>query len=249
MNQNLQKYSIEPTSYEVKNYHNSESAFFNVFNNCCISREIQKGNLWESHLHQIFEKYITPQSIVIEAGAHIGTHSVKLSKLSQKLICFEPMKESYDLLLSNFNENKCNNVETYKAGLSDTISKTKFAWIPPFNLCGSGLHDNPMGVLDIQEWKPDENESYDVDLITIDSLNLENLDFIKLDVEGYEPKAIAGGINTISKYKPVITLECWANHKGDISIDYTKEQFKMLLDLGYEISNISASDFLFIPTK
>lgn len=82
----------------------------------------------------------------------------------------------------------------------------------------------------------------------IDCLGLEQLDFIKLDVEGYETKAINGGMNTITKCRPVIVLECWESHQGGCDLDHTKLKFKMLLDLGYTVTQIGNNpDWLFLP--
>ena len=73
------------------------------------------------------------------------------------------------------------------------------------------------------------------------------MDFIKLDIEGYEQFAILGGLKTIKKFKPVITLESWLNHKGQININETKKRYLNLIDLGYEFHHIWGPDFLFIP--
>ncbi len=78
-------------------------------------------------------------------------------------------------------------------------------------------------------------------------LKLDRLDFIKLDIEGYEQFAILGGLETIKKFKPVITLESWLNHKGQININETKKRYLNLIDLGYEFHHIWGADFLFIP--
>ena len=78
-------------------------------------------------------------------------------------------------------------------------------------------------------------------------INLDKLDFIKLDIEGYEPLAISGGIQTIKKYKPVIALEFWADHSSNVDINFTKNNFKELIDIGYDVIHILGPDFLFIP--
>ena len=44
-------------------------------------------------------------------------------------------------------------------------------------------------------------------MITIDSLNLERVDYMKIDVEGAEHLVIAGAERTIKKFKPVIYFE------------------------------------------
>lgn len=241
-----QKYEVEPNEYEVKNYNGEESAFFNLYRHDFIGVEIKQNKIWEPHLHRIFEKYINKESIVLEGGCHIGTHSIKLSMLSKKLYCFEPLKESNQLLRKNVLRNNCINTIVFDEALSDTEGISNFAWMPFYNLGASGLENNPMGIPggDIQT---NQDEKYPVKTTTIDSLNLNKLDFIKLDVEGYEPKVINGGLETIKNNRPIITLECWSNHFGQTDLNHTKEQFKMLLDLNYSIEQIGISDWLFLP--
>jgi hypothetical protein len=52
------------------------------------------------------------------------------------------------------------------------------------------------------------NENYQVfPMITLDSLNLDDVGLIQLDVEYYELNVLRGAIETIKKFKPVITCE------------------------------------------
>jgi hypothetical protein len=44
-------------------------------------------------------------------------------------------------------------------------------------------------------------------MVTIDSMNLPGLDFMKIDVQGSEGLIIMGACKTITKYKPVIMFE------------------------------------------
>jgi hypothetical protein len=67
--------------------------------------------------------------------------------------------------------------------------------------------------------------------ITIDSLNLDHCDLMKIDVETYECNVIEGAINTIEKYKPEIFLEL---HWEARDMFNTKIQ-PMLESLGYNI--------------
>ena len=231
-------------SYTIENYHLGESVKFNLFENCYISDFLRKGNIWEPHLHKIFEEYITNNSTVVEAGCHIGTHSIKLSKLAKKLYCFEPLKVSNALLRENLKLNNCINTTVYDEGVSSKITTTKFSWVSLGNPGASGLENNPMGGF---ENTISNDHDYDVNLTTIDSLNLPELHFIKLDVEGYETKAIEGSLYSIKKHKPIIALECWEDHQGNASVEHTTTQFKFLLNLGYKLSRISNCDWLFLP--
>tara|TARA_Y100000992_G_scaffold300777_1_gene270154 strand:- start:9900 stop:10607 length:708 start_codon:yes stop_codon:yes gene_type:complete len=228
----------------VDKYHDNKPALFFIYDNCYISSHLKQNIIWEKHLHNIFEKYITPNSIVIEGGCHIGTHTIKLGMLAEHVYAFEPMPSSYNLLKQNAEINNLKNITVIKKGLSNTSNKVYFDWIPHDNPGGSGLSNNPMGK---PEWIENDEQRIPVDLTTIDLLNLERLDFIKLDVEGYESLAISGGLKTIQKYKPVITLEVWSNHSGGVDINYTKNTFKDLIDIGYTVVSIGGPDFLFIP--
>ena len=49
----------------------------------------------------------------------------------------------------------------------------------------------------------------DIDVITVDSLSLDNVSFIKFDVEGSESDAIEGARETIQKYRPVMKIACY----------------------------------------
>ena len=141
-------------------------------------------------------------------------------------------------------KNNLKNITLSNSGLSNSCSTAHFDWIPIDNPGGSGLSNNPMG---IPPWFKIETNKVPVKLITIDSLQLNKLDFIKLDVEGYETFAISGGFETIKKYKPIITLESWANHNGDVDINFTQKVFRSLIDIGYNLIHINGPDFLFVP--
>jgi FkbM family methyltransferase len=224
--------------------YSNKSFFFFTLENCGISNTIKANQLWEPYMHDIFDKYITKESVVIECGCHIGTHTLKMASLCDKLYGFEPMPETYDVLNKNIQLNSIHNATIYKQGVADKPGRTRFSWIPHDNPGGSGLENNPMGK---PTWIEGTNKVIDVELTTIDALNLEKLDFMKIDVEGYESLAIAGGFNTIQKCKPVIVMEVWKNHFGGVDINYTQDLFKNLIDIGYELRHLSGPDFIFLP--
>ena len=74
---------------------------------------------------------------------------------------------------------------------------------------------------------------------TLDSFNLENVGFIKIDIEGHELKALLGGLETLKKNRPVIVFE---EHKLFSGV------FTLLKELGYTIRRISIrNDYIAIP--
>jgi FkbM family methyltransferase len=92
--------------------------------------------------------------------------------------------------------------------------------------------------------EPVGNSNMAVNIRTLDSYDLGNeIDFIKLDVEGYEPKIIQGAMNTIKNNRPVILCEI---NRGDFT---AKE---MLESLGYTCADVyhklgQPHDYLFVP--
>lgn len=199
-------------------------------------------------MHNIFEKYITSDSVVVEAGCHIGSHTLKLSKLARQVMAFEPMPESYNLLIANLEVNHLDNVTVFQEGLSDRAGVTQFDFFGKNNPGGSGLADNPMG-LPPKQVTERHGEIIKVQLITLDSLHLKKLDFMKCDVEGYEEKLIQGAFETIKLCRPIITMEVWSPpfHYGHTNLAYTKQAFQNLLTLGYDVTSIGGPDYLFMP--
>lgn len=228
----------------VEKYHDNEPAYFNGYQNCIICTEMRNGKIWEKHMHDVFEKYVNKDSIVIEGGCHIGTHTIKLGKLAKHVHAFEPLPSSRDKLMDNIEMNELNNVTVHSEGLSDSHDKVCFEWTAPGNPGFSGLINNPVSK---PSYVPSLSEKIEVQLVTIDSLNFDKVDFIKLDIEGYEELAIKGAINTIKKFKPIITLESWALGHGRVDFEFTKDKFSNLLDLGYTITYIQGPDYLFLP--
>ena len=234
---------------KVTNYHNGTDAVFKVFDDCIISEELRHNRKWEPHLHSIFDKYITSNSTVVEVGCHIGSHSVKLSKLCKFLYCFEPMPKSNALLLKNLNLNSCNNVNVFTEGLSKTKSKTFFQYSMIGNIGASSLADNPTppeGENPFLKHSIQSSKDIEVHLITLDSLCLEALDFMKIDVEGYEPYVLEGAMESIKKFMPIIVLESYSSFLGTIDFEFTKNKFQNLIQLGYNMQHIEGPDYLFI---
>ncbi|HUQ95420.1 MAG TPA: FkbM family methyltransferase, partial [Bryobacteraceae bacterium] len=65
----------------------------------------------------------------------------------------------------------------------------------------------------------------------VDELKLERVDYIKMDIEGAEPKALTGGVNTLKKFKPRMALSAYhaPDHPKRLPeiIRTTEAQYKM----------------------
>ena len=226
------------------------SAYFKCFhgNSDAVCNEIKKGNKWEIDLqNKLLNLNLNKNSVAIEAGTHICTHTCLLADLCKTVYGFEPFPETYELALENLKLNNINNVILSNKALSNENDKTiKVEYHNPQerNIGGWGIHFTKD-----KEYTISDN-FIDIKLITIDSLNLNKLDLIKLDVEGNELNVINGAIKTIIKHKPIIILEDWGINCS-IDINRTKEKFNFLIEIGYKIENINSgsADFIFYPIK
>jgi FkbM family methyltransferase len=152
-------------------------------------------------------------NISLDIGANIGNHAVLIARCSQRLIAFEPVKLVYDLLKSNLNQNSPANTLAVNKGLSNEYAIREI-FIPAFNLGCSSL-----------EVQVGDGEKTKIDLLIGDDwlkTNFEDqqIDFIKMDIEGHEAAALLGLEENIRKYQPLVLLE-W---KSQITINAFREK-------------------------
>jgi len=168
-----------------------------------------------------------------------------LSNLAKKVYGFEPFPETHELAIENLKLNNIDNVILSTKALSDENNKTiEVEYHDPTlrNIGGWGIHFTKD-----KEFTDNLSSYISIEIITIDSLKLDKLALIKLDVEGNELKVVKGGIKTIEKCRPIIILEHWSPFPN-IDINKTKCEFNILLNMGYKVEQIKNSpDFIFSP--
>ena len=88
-------------------------------NDNVISRTLENGSYWEPYMHMYFKTHIKPNSLVLDIGANIGTHSVVIAKScpNSTVHAFEPMDMHFDLLELNKNMNSLSNLVCHNVGL------------------------------------------------------------------------------------------------------------------------------------
>lgn len=201
--------------------------------NDSISRSLIKYKQWEIQLMEIAEKYLTPESVILDIGANIGTWTVGLAMYNRKIYSFEPLYQSFLALCGNVFINKIeNNVTVFNCAVTDNME----------NQLTMVVHDNNnLGGSFVK--LADENDKK-IKSITIDSLQLDKVNFIKLDVEGHEINVLKGGEQTIKKNRPVIIFESWGNQ------DLKEQREKLityLYELNYNVYHINSADYLALP--
>jgi FkbM family methyltransferase len=171
---------------------------------------LASGNFPETFIFESIIKYFKKNSNeifsgeVLDVGAHIGFHSLYLSKYFKSVSSFEPHPLTYKLLEFNALNSK-RNIKTFNFALQDRVG-TAFLYDSKLtNIGGSSLVS--------RKTKPASR--FRVKIKTLDSLKIKKkITFIKLDIENSEYKFLKGGRNLISKNMPVIAMEDSVTDKG-----------------------------------
>lgn len=226
-----------------------------IKNDIIITKHLKdKNKLWEDWLQKYIKEAYTENTNMIDIGANIGTFSLMMSKYlseNSKIYAFEPVY--YKILTTNVDQNNLKDkILVYPLGLSNN-TETLQGFLIDFSIKANYGFTQ----LDHLE-KANDTSKYTINIVTLDSLKIENVSFIKIDVEGSERKVLEGAINTIIKNLPTILIEIWCTSKSAIE-KYKNEQylpeikkqfsvFEFLFNLGYICIPVSVSsdDFLFI---
>ena len=194
---------------------------------------LRNDHAWERHAHRANDMLkavglCNQLRTVVQAGGNIGAWPVWLAANFAEVLTFEPEKTNYECLVRNVEPHY--NITPYHAALFDTLGTGNL------KVCeGIGSH----------YLIPGDGE---IPLITIDSLNLDTLDFVMLDVEGAEFRALKGGIETIKRCRPVIQIEDKGHGTGK-GFGVTFADIIALLD-GYEVlSRVGRHDVILTPKR
>jgi len=139
---------------------------------------------------KILKHHLKKDDVFIDVGAHIGKYAVLASKIlsNGRVICFEPMEENIPILKHNFELNKCyNNWEIIKSAVSDFNGEIDLRYRQTGHLSGTSAHDiKEFHISNIKKTVPCRT----IDSILGDELKLKKINWILLDIEGAEVKAL-----------------------------------------------------------
>ena len=137
------------------------------------------------------------EGIYLDLGAHMGNHSVFFANYCRciHLVSIEPQPQIHNILVENLQENVeiPNTIFNLAVGESNEVVK-----IVNINKLNTGMTRicEEHGVLEVPCHR-------------LDDLGLPEgkIAFIKMDIEGYEDKAMKGGYETIAEHRPYLAVE------------------------------------------
>ncbi len=151
-----------------------------------IQRQIYLGTA-EPAETRLIQRYLKPGMTFVDVGANVGYYTALAAALvgpQGRVFAFEPSVYAFERLQAMASRSQLNQVTATNAGLSDAAGHLKL-----YLGIGSDNHTPTM--------VPHENASAtEVRVSTLDQeaerLGIHRIDLIKIDVEGYETKVLAG---------------------------------------------------------
>jgi FkbM family methyltransferase len=171
---------------------------------------------------------VKPGAVVLDVGANIGHLSIVLAdslRRDCRVHAIEPYPPNVEKLRLNIALNHLERVIlVHPIGLSDSVGKGRMA--ARSGNCGSAT----LAATGL--------ESTSVDLTTLDDFasrhRLAMLHFMKIDVEGYEERLLKGGMETITRLRPVLMIELEAA-RLELTGSSVDRVVSLLHDLSYEL--------------
>jgi FkbM family methyltransferase len=176
-----------------------------------ISDHFNLYGQWAETQIDLCRSILKPDAIVIEAGSHVGTHTVALSKVLAlgEIYAFEPQYRLFGLLSGNLALNSCNNVRAFNKVLLEVegevdVESNDFAG--PYG-SASAVAKNGNGSLRRANGyvRYDRIASTTIDKFVAEK-QINRVDLIKIDVEGSEPQLLKGACATIERDRPDILV-------------------------------------------
>ncbi len=86
----------------------------------------------------------------------------------------------------------------------------------------------------------------EIRMLTLDSLDLQDVDFIKVDVEGFEENVLRGGEATLATWRPIVIVEQKRTMAARFGLPILGA-VDFLKSLGYSVAQEISGDFICVP--
>lgn len=186
-----------------------------------LERKVEPEFLW-------IKEVLTKDSVFMDVGANVGAYLYTLENhlKQENVFAFEPNQQLFKRLKRLFPK-----VNLFSVALSDISTVAEFK-IPVIN--GERVHTRGTLQTSIKEKNEEKTILQKVEVKPLDelNLNLKNLDFIKIDVEGNEMQTLRGAQKTIEKFKPILMVEMEQRHHQENLWTLISE----IADWGYSVN-------------
>jgi FkbM family methyltransferase len=155
------------------------------------SPQVDGKGTYQHHKLTAALKFVNHKRCALDIGMHVGLWAMHLAKTFDNVIGFEPRAEHIECL--HMNMKGLSNYQVHSCVLGD-----RHGWIE------LGFLDGSTGSTHIAVT---ETHGLKYKMHPLDHFKFKVVDFIKIDVEGYEYFVVKGGERTIRTHQPVVILE------------------------------------------
>ena len=155
------------------------------------------GGIWEKKIYKIYQNKLKKHKSAIDVGAYIGTHTLPMSSLCNKVYSFEPNPALFSILKSNIKTNNIENVVYLPTALSDK----------------NGLEEMDCRMSGTSRFKQfiKKHRGFVEKVVCkkLDDLlpDVNDCCFMKIDCEGAEFQVLDGAVDFIDRNRPTIVIE------------------------------------------
>ena len=232
INNNNNPIELVPTNHDFSMFISTKDG--------CVSSIIRSTGTWEQEIVDTLKRFVHKDSIVLHLGTHIGFDDIILGKLvgdKGKVYAFEANPDSYDITRKNIVINNLEDrVTLYPVGVGDQESDNTSA-----SLCFN--YDNTGGAFVDPNADPHYSRCHTIKLVALDSIlhEVQKIDVLFMDIEGYEIKAISGAQNLLKRSPNAVIIAEWNNQYYERAGSNQANFLKTYYDAGYRFFHITPS--------
>ena len=220
--------------------------------NDVIQRKIVKGTQWNRKALDYIMDLQGKHSLkhLVNIGSHIGTLALPLSRVYERVTCYEPFPPTHQHLLVNIQLNNITNIDVHRTALGDHDDTVYFLDPTRIPNNSGGIHSVTRD--DIAQGRKSSHlhtTQWHSPMQRLDDQNLAPFDTLLIDAEGTEYEVIQGAKHSIHKYKPIIFTEIWSDAKREQERLGTTQQavIDLICSMGYTHKQFKKDDHVFLP--
>jgi FkbM family methyltransferase len=168
-------------------------------NDAYVGQSLIRMGVFSPIEFEAWRPYLPWGGVVVDAGANIGAHTMAFSAAvgpEGRVVAVEPQRQLTHMLCGSLALNGTPNVIVKNIALGRERGVVR---IPLLDYAGP----NNFGGLEVGQF----SEGEAIGVAPLDEWNMERLDFLKIDVEGYELNVLHGAKETIARCQPVLSVE------------------------------------------
>jgi len=157
-----------------------------------MAKNITKGNgpVYQEPVRRRSLQYCRARNLALDIGANVGLWSRDLCEHFDRVIAFEPVPQFRECLIANVTSAR---LEIQACALGSSSALINMI-ITEHNTGHTHVDTASLG-------------QGNTPMYTLDELHIRDIDYIKIDCEGYETEILKGAHETITRCRPILVVE------------------------------------------